>query len=178
MQVCSDSKNNLPLEIGISLATISRNRVKIKNTAGFTLIEVMVCIAIIAVLAAVAIPAGMSWRRNAQFNSAVRDVKGNMELTRMFAIRSNLQADVDFVNGANTFNTVRRSRNGGLVQTNTQVHQLPPGITIANPNFFGGGATLQFNNRGMATNGTVTLNGPNGLTRDIVVTVTGNSQVQ
>jgi Tfp pilus assembly protein FimT len=143
--------------------------------------ELMVTIAIIGILAAVVIPSGLSWRRNAQFNSAVREVKANMEGTRMFAIRSNLPADIVFVDGTNTFSTVRRSRVGGALVPAPQVHQLDAGITLTSTFT---GDVLNYNNRGLAFNvgvpnpGTVTVNGPGGLTHNITVSVVGSSQVQ
>lgn len=160
-----------------------RKMVKMNNRAGFSLMELMMAIAIIGILAAVVIPSGLSWRRNAQFNSAVREVKANMERARMFAIKSNLPADVVFVDGANTFSTVRRSRAGGLlVALPAQVYQLDPGITLASTF---AGDVLTFNNRGLAFDnagvpnpGTVTVNGPSGLTHNITVSVVGSSQVQ
>ena len=155
----------------IRMRTISQ----IKNRSGFSLIELMVAIAIFAVLAAIAIPNAIAWRTNAQFNAAVREVKAAIEGTRMAAIRTNLSADL-FFNGTNTFNTQTQaivegdSTPGALV-----AHQLAPGITVAANN----GGQLTFNNRGMASNRTVTIQHPNGLlTRQIIVTILGSSRIQ
>lgn len=147
-----------------------------KRQKGLTLMELMMTIAIIGILASVAIPSGVSWRRNAQFNSAVREVKANMERMRLFAVRNNTQSDLVFVDNANTFTTVRRTRlAGGVLNPVNQVHQLDAGITLTSTFL---GDRLSFNNRGLANPGTLTVNGPSGLTSDIVVVITGNSQVQ
>jgi prepilin-type N-terminal cleavage/methylation domain-containing protein len=176
----ADKFNKRLLVIGY-LPMQRRKTIKMNNRAGFSLMELMVTIAIIGILSAIVIPNGLSWRRNAQFNSAVREVKANMERTRMFAIRSNVPADVVFVDGANTFSTVRRNRVAGALVAVPQVHQLDSGITLTS-NFTGD--VLNFNNRGLAFNagvpnpGTVTVNGPSGLTNNIAVSIDGSSQVQ
>lgn len=137
--------------------------------------ELMVVIAIIGVLAAVAIPNAIAWRTNAQFNSSVREVKSGIADMRMSAIKNNTQADVAFVLGTGTFNTIDFDRVGNALVPNPEVHQLRPGMTVTT-NF---GNQLRFNNRGMTANfGTVTINGPGGLSRNITVSIAGSSQVQ
>jgi len=59
------------------------------KNSGFTLIELMVTIAIIAIVSAIAIPGYMSWLPNYRLRSAVLDLEGNIQWTRLQAIKRN-----------------------------------------------------------------------------------------
>ncbi|MBW2610213.1 MAG: GspH/FimT family pseudopilin [Deltaproteobacteria bacterium] len=60
-----------------------------KNSSGFTLMEIIVTCAILAILAAVAIPAFSSWLPEYRLKSAVRDLYSNTQLARVMAIKNN-----------------------------------------------------------------------------------------
>jgi prepilin-type N-terminal cleavage/methylation domain-containing protein len=146
---------------------------KLNKKSGFTLIELMVAIAVVGILASIAVPNALVWRNNAQFNAGVRDVKAAIAAARMTAIRSNLRAVVAF-NGTATYSTRNWDRAGVLGAAT--VRQLPPGVTIAGSTF--GGGQLTFNNRGMANNGSVTIQHTNGLSRQVIVSIVGSSWIQ
>lgn len=135
--------------------------------------ELMICIAIFAILASIAIPNAITWRNNAQFNAGVREVKSAIEGARIAAIRTHLPATVTF-NGTGTFTTQTQAiANGQAVAGNIVNHQLGPGITVTAVS----GGVLTFNNRGMASNMTVAVDGY-GLSRDIAISILGSSVVQ
>ena len=58
---------------------------------GFTLIELIIVIAILGVLLAIAIPALGTYYREAKLNKAAREVKANIQLARLKAVTSNFR---------------------------------------------------------------------------------------
>jgi prepilin-type N-terminal cleavage/methylation domain-containing protein len=121
----------------------------IRDTQGFTLMELMITIAIMAILSAIAIPNAIAWRNNAQFNASVRRVKDTIEATRMAAVKSHLPADFIFAS-ATSYDTQTREVAAGAVALRPVVtHPLDPGVTMA----FNNGGQITFNSRGMPVNG-------------------------
>ncbi len=66
------------------------------RTAGFTLIELMMVIAIVAILVAIAFPPYVEWRQNAQYHEATREIASFLREARSRSISANLQFRVEF----------------------------------------------------------------------------------
>ena len=67
---------------------------RVKTGQGFSLVEIMVVVAIIGVLVGVAVPNYISWDRKAQLKSEVANLAGNLGRARMTAINQNSRVDV------------------------------------------------------------------------------------
>jgi type IV fimbrial biogenesis protein FimT len=69
-----------------------------KNSIGFTLVELMVAIAILAILSLIAIPAFTAWLPDYRLKQAARDLYSNLQRARMGAIKANDSWGVYFDN--------------------------------------------------------------------------------
>jgi type IV fimbrial biogenesis protein FimT len=64
-----------------------RKEVKMRNYSGFTLIELIVVIALISILSGIAIPNIIVWRQNSQLSGAIQDVYSNLQKAKVEAIK-------------------------------------------------------------------------------------------
>ena len=67
-----------------------------KRESGFTLLEVVAAIGILAILTAVAIPTFSSWLPNYRLKSAARDLYSDMQMAKLGAIKNNTNWAVVF----------------------------------------------------------------------------------
>ena len=64
--------------------------------SGFSLIEIMIGIAIFGIIATVAAPSFQSWSRNYQLKSASNDLCSHMQMAKLGAVKENIPWTVNF----------------------------------------------------------------------------------
>ena len=69
-----------------------------KNVSGFTMLDIMIAVAIIGILAAIAVPAILSWVPDHRLRAEARNLYSNLQRAKMAAIRNNQQWRVYFNN--------------------------------------------------------------------------------
>lgn len=146
------------------------------QSAGFSLIELMVGIAILAILLGLALPSFQTWIQNSQIRNAAEAIQNGLQRARAEAVTRN--ANVEFVLGADTSWVVRvvgganiESRSSSEESKNVTATITPVGATTVTFNSVGG---LGINTDGSATLTQVELDSsvlPTATSRKLRVTI-------
>jgi prepilin-type N-terminal cleavage/methylation domain-containing protein len=154
--------------------------------SGFTLAELMVSIAILAILLAIAVPNFISWLPKRRLDSAASQVQSAIQLSRMSAIKENASVVLTFNPGTDRFKAFIDNGAGANAGNGVQdadestlrdnAVQATIDMTAAN---FGGNPFIQFDSKGLASaSGTVSLKNSLNQTKTVSSTLTGSTRIQ
>jgi len=154
---------------------------QLKTDKGFSLIEVMIVVAIIAVVLAMAGPSFNEYRQNTNLKEATRELAGDISLWRQAAIAENARYRLLFNQGGNTYTVqIENPANFGtyvnLSAVNPSINDTKsPGsfssaIVITSANFTSGQAFITFQPRGTMSAGTVWLQHSGRLSTSTITT--------
>lgn len=156
-----------------------------KKKSGFTLLELMVAIAIIAILAALAVPNFIKWRPERQLSAAAREVLSVMQYARSRALKDNVSVGLLFDRANETYtvffdNGAGANANNGAQdgdEPTVKSGRMPPGINLKDTTLTADG--VFFDSRGLLSNagGIVNLKNSLNVTKSISVIRTGNSRI-
>lgn len=146
------------------------------RTAGFTLLEALLCLGLMGILGGMAVPAFSAIRANWQLNTAARQVALDLRAARARAVATGTNQRVRFIKQLGSYQ--RQKQDGPQTYVNDGAPtQLPSGILVTACTAVGSAVT--FRPRGNAiTFGTVTLVDPGGRTRTVIVNMVGRTRIQ
>lgn len=148
-----------------------------RKNAGFTLAELMVVIAIIAIGSAIAMPNMLTWRQKHRVGSAAREILSGLEIARSEAVRDDEAVTVTFNFGNDSFTVVDQDGNTiRNVQLASDMDLRNGDIDAAN----GLGAQVRFTGRGLPdVDGEITVMRRNvtEFSRCVEVTIGGNARI-
>ncbi|NOS80545.1 MAG: prepilin-type N-terminal cleavage/methylation domain-containing protein [Nitrospira sp.] len=161
---------------------MTRRDKALPRQAGFTLIEVMVVVAIVGIGSAIGIPSYLQWNERYQLRQVTSELRSNLLQARMAAKNRNIIVNAAIVKAAD--NTLTLGFGGALAPMtipsvvaggNVMVGGVATDFVISGPGVLG---TIGFNQQGLRVAPglgaqTVTLISPNGTAYTVSVSPSG-----
>ena len=137
---------------------------RMRNDAGVTLMEIMIIVAIMAILTMVSVPNISRWISSHRLSSTAQQIASEMQLARAKAVSERQNINFAIVTGMGFYATYQYSPGGQLKHCTHSV--TISGVSGDNP--------IVFNSRGMASNDTnISLINEKGMTKAVNVNVAG-----
>jgi prepilin-type N-terminal cleavage/methylation domain-containing protein len=149
--------------------------------SGFSLIELLVVLAVIAVITAVTVPSVISWRNGAKFRGAVNNLKGDLQMAKVKAVKENDVVTIFFTSTG--YKVILDTANHWVHDADEPVlkrRELPAGVSfdLDNTDFGSVGDKTRFNSRGNSVAGHALLVDTYGDQKKLVVTRVGQIKIE
>jgi type IV fimbrial biogenesis protein FimT len=168
----------------ITKATIAanlRNIVKIRKNSGFSLIELIIVMAILGIVLAIAAPNFTKYLHNTNLKTAVRDLAGDIHNTKQTAAAHAVYYEMVFDNTNNNYSIVKCGSNSTDACNVTTASKSPASAAgyIAIDSLTYPASKISFQPRGtISPSGSITLKNDKGSTATITSTIMGKVSVQ
>ena len=145
---------------------LEKPETKTKRSAGFTAVELIIVMAIVAICLAIAMPDIATFSSGYKLKGAAREVATDLQLTRLLAVKENKTFQVNF--GTNSYQVIRLS--DGIVTKTRNFGSDYPDINLTN-------VSVTFDPRGLSNGNTVTVANARGA-KNVSVGPTGRVMIQ
>ena len=129
-----------------------KEEASVHRITGFTLIELMVVICVIAIIASLTMPPLLRWRTDANLRGAASNLAGDLEMAKVRAIRENAYVAVLLGSNGYTIFVDNGADAGDWYEDDDEVclrqRSMPTGVQIQMPTAFSGNRT-RFAGRGV-----------------------------